>query len=432
MKPAPFWTDNTGIEARKAMSDNRPEVSLVLATHNRRDVVMHTLARIARCGLDRDAFEVIVVDNASTDGTPGAIAPLADGVVRLRANAGSCAKAVGVDRAKGRYIVFLDDDSFPRIGSIPRMIEHFEQHDGLGAAGFLVHLPDGRQESSALPGVFVGCGVGFRADALQSVGGLDRSFFMQAEEYDLTFRLVGAGWRVRMFDDLHVEHLKTACARRSRRTTYYDVRNNLRVAARYLPAPAYRLYRADWLRRYAWLAERDGHQRAHHRGARAGLGRAAIERRAYRGRRLTPAAFERFFRWEYVCRRMADLADSGVRRIALADLGKNVLAYQRAAQENSIDVLAIGDDRFAGPARRYRGIPLVTVESALKLDVEAVVVANTSSVHGASTLERITRRTSVPVHHWFGRTSREEASARLVPGRLPGVEQTESLYAFAH
>ena len=162
------------------------------------------------------------------------------------------------------------------------------------------------------------------------------------------------------------------------------------------------------------------------------LVRAAIERRTCRGRRLAPAAFERFFQWEYVCRRMADLADSGVRRIALADLGKNVLAYQRAARANSIDVLAIGDDRFAQPARRYRGIPLVTVESALRLDVEAIVVANTSPVHGASTLERITRRTSVPVHHWFGRTSGEEASLRRVPGRRPGVEQTESLYAFAN
>ncbi len=410
----------------------QPHVSFVLATHNRCAVLLDTLSRLEGCGLDRANYETVVVDNASTDGTAEAAAGMCDVLVDLRRNLGSCAKALGTHRARSPLIVFLDDDSHPRPGSVPRMIERFENDPALGAAGFVVHLPDGRLEGGALPDVFLGCGVGFRADALRSVGGLDRSFFMQAEEYDLTFRLVGAGWRVRMFDDLHVEHLKTACARRSRRTTYYDVRNNLRVAARYLPAPAYRLYRADWLQRYAWLAERDGHVRAHRRGALAGLGRAAIERRTFRGRRLATAAFEHFFRWECVCRRMADLADSGVRRIALADLGKNVLAYYRAARANSIDVLAIGDDRFAQPARRYRGIPLVTVESALRLDIEAIVVANTSPVHGASTLERITGRTSLPVHHWFGRTSGEEATARLVPKRRPGVEQTESLYEFAH
>jgi putative ABC transport system substrate-binding protein len=48
----------------------------------------------------------------------------------------------------------------------------------------------------ALPGVFVGCGVGLRAEAYAESGGLDRTFFMQAEEYDLSFRLAVAGWEV--------------------------------------------------------------------------------------------------------------------------------------------------------------------------------------------------------------------------------------------
>ena len=61
------------------------------------------------------------------------------------------------------------------------MIEHFEADPRLGAAGFTVHLPDGRLEGGALPGVFLGCGVGFRAEALRGAGGLDPSLFMQAE-----------------------------------------------------------------------------------------------------------------------------------------------------------------------------------------------------------------------------------------------------------
>ena len=215
-------------------NQRQPHVSFVLATHNRRDIAMDTVRRLAACELDRRDYEIIVVDNASTDGTPDALEPHVDRLIRLGRNAGSCAKTYGVEQATGRYIVFLDDDSFPRAGSIERMIERFHSDPKLGAAGFTVHLPGGRKEGGALPGVFVGCGVGFRADALRRCGGLDPTFFMQAEEYDLAFRLVAGGWRIEVFDDLHVEHRKTLQARRSERTAYYDTRNNLRVVARYL------------------------------------------------------------------------------------------------------------------------------------------------------------------------------------------------------
>lgn len=379
-----------------------PLVSFVLATHNRRSVLESTLAGLRACAAEFGDHEIIVVDNASTDGSAAVITDAGAIAVPLARNAGSCAKAYGVDRAKGRYVVFLDDDSFPHPGSIARMIEHFENDDRLGAAGFRVHLPNRREEGGALPGVFLGCGVGFRAEALRAAGGLDRTFFMQAEEYDLAFRLVGAGWRVRMFDDLHVDHLKTPQARRSERTTYYDIRNNLRVIARYLPRSHYAVYRADCLQRYAWLAHRDGNGTACRRGALAGRLLGAVERVAYRRRRLDASAVERFYRWSYVESRMAELAADGVRRVVFADLGKNVFPFARAAKETGIEVVAIGDDRFAQPGCRYRGVPIVPLKDALRLDVDAIVVANSSAVHGTATYGNLTGSVDTPVHHWFG------------------------------
>jgi GT2 family glycosyltransferase len=392
-----------------------------MATHNRREVVASTLTRLAECGLDREAFEIIVVDNASTDGTREAIGDRCDVLIRLRKNAGSCAKADGVARANGQYIVFLDDDSCPRPGSVARMMSHFEEDAGLGAAGFAVHLPDGRREGGALPDVFVGCGVGFRAQALLSAGGLDRSFFMQAEEYDLTFRLATAGWRVRMFDDLHVDHLKTRQTRKSGRTTFFDVRNNLRVAARYLPAPYHHRYRDDWLQRYAWLAQHDGHVGPYVRGALSGLTRGWHERLAYAHRRLRPDSFEQFFRWGCLRRRMGELAAAGVRSIVLADLGKNVLAYHQAAGATGVKVLAVGDDRFCGNNRRYRGTPVLPLADALDHAPDAIVIGNTSAVHGSTAYHRVVELGFQPVYHWFGSvgqsTDKQDVIARAT--RVP-------------
>ena len=377
-------------------------VSFVLATHNRCEVVADTLRRLASCELDRTDYEIIVVDNASNDDTVAAIDGSCDTLIRLDGNVGSCAKADGVRAAQGRYIVFLDDDSYPHPGSVQRMIAYFEADPHLGAAGFQVHLPDGGLEGGALPDVFLGCGVGFRSEALRAAGGLDRSFFMQAEEYDLAFRLVAAGWKVRMFDDLHVDHLKTVHARRSSRTSYYDIRNNLRVAARYLPESHFGVYQDDWRRRYAWLAARAGHTGSHRWGSLAGRCLGMWERRRYRSVRLDDASLERFFGWEMIRRRMAELVDRGAGRIVFADLGKNVYAFHRAALRCGVDVLAIGDDRFAEPGRRYRGIPILELEDALALGADAIVVANSSPVHAASTRKRLISRGCTTVHDWFG------------------------------
>ncbi len=394
--------DNTVVRFVAIMEASYPlQVSFVLATHNRCAVVMKTLAQLGGCGLARADYEVIVVDNASKDGTPDAVVAQSDILLRLRRNAGSCAKSYGVQRARGRFIVFLDDDSFPRPGSVPRMIERFEADPKLGAAGFVVHLPDGRLEGGALPDVFVGCGVGFRAEALRQAGGLDPSFFMQAEEYDLTFRLVGSGWRVKMFPDLHVDHLKTVWARKTARTTYYDVRNNMRIVSRYLPSPYYEIYREDWIQRYRWLARRDGHGPSFARGARAGRWRGVLERWTYRKLRLTPDALEHFFGWDCVHRRMTGLVASGACRIVLADLGKNVFTFHRAAKLAGLVIQAIGDDRFYAAGRRYRGTPIVPLEDALNLGGDAVVVGNSSAVHGTDTYHRLLAKTSQPVHHWF-------------------------------
>lgn len=380
------------------------DVTFLLSTYNRRDVLLRTLAALngvsRACGL---AAETIVVDNASTDGTADAVAAAFRAVqlIRLPKNRGACAKNFGLAHAAGRYVVFLDDDSYPDAASVRRMVNHFEADPALGAAVFDVTLPDGSRECSAYPSVFIGCGTGFRRAALAEVGGLPNDFFMQAEEYDLSLRLLDAGWDVRRFDDLHVAHLKTPGARVPTRTTRLDVRNNLMLATRYFPRQWVLPFALDWMRRYRWIAETKGwrHQLAFWRGLAEGIGRSL---RPGHRRPVSAATFERFAMvWEIRRRLERAVRGRGYRSIVLVDVGKNILPYILAANACGVRVVAVVDPQLARPGRRYRGVPVVGDFAAVRTPFDAAVVANVSPVHAARRRDECRRANAFPVLDLF-------------------------------
>jgi GT2 family glycosyltransferase len=357
-----------------------PTVSFVISTHNRRDVLLSTIEQLHACGLAREMFEIIVVDNASADRTPDVLAARHPEVhlIRLTTNRGPCAKNHGVEAARGQFVVFLDDDSFPQPGSIARMLEHFRRQRHLGAAVFRVELSDGSRECSAYPDVFIGCGTGFRREALLAVGGLPSDFFMQAEEYDLSLRLMAAGWEIRSFDDLLVSHLKTPAARRHWRTMRLDVRNNMTVALRYLPRDWGRAFASDWMRRYWHIAASKGQRLAFLMGYFEGCLRSL----KWNFRR--PVSLEVFERFARVHQIRAELATAKrvhrLQTILLVDYGKNILPYWLAARRCGLKIVAVADNKLAGRCS-YRGIPVVNDWVARRLDFDAVIISNASPVH---------------------------------------------------
>jgi GT2 family glycosyltransferase len=361
----------------------RPLVSFVVSTFNRRDVLLQTIEQIHRCGLKADEYEILIVDNASTDGTSDALRhhhPLIH-LLHQEYNAGPVSKNVAIRASKGRYVVFLDDDSFPLPGAVARMMKHFDANPRLGAAVFTITLPDGSRECSAYPDVFIGCGTGFRRAALEHVGGLPVDFFMQAEEYDLSLRLLAAGYDVRTFDDLHVTHLKSPTARASERVTMFDVRNNLVLITRYFPRQWVLPFAKDWLRRYRLIAKSKGHELAYFKGLVSGLLRTM---RPGNRRPVNDATFEKLVKLETTAARMARAAQAhGLRRVLFLDFGKNMLPYYLAARRCGLEIVAIADERLGGEDRKYRGIPLIKDAAARALAFDAAVVSNLSPVHAA-------------------------------------------------
>lgn len=378
----------------------RIRVSFVLPTFNRRDVLLHTLAQVQRCGLEGDAFEVLVVDNASSDGTAEAVQDrfLSVHLLRQPTNRGPCGKNAALEVARGEFVVFLDDDSYPQPGAVSRMIEHFEADPRLGAAVFTITLPDGSRECSAYPDVCIGCGTGFRRSAFQAVGGLPEDFFMAAEEYDLSLRLLDGGWRVRPFDDLHVTHLKSPASRFPARIARLDARNNTLLAMRYFP-DAWRVrYASEWLERYRLMAIANRRRTAFWAGAIDGIARGICGPR----RPISGAAFEQFAKIEQTCDRLAEaVRGHEVRRILLANLGKNILAYRLAARRCGMEIVAIADGRLGDRGKRFRGIPILSDADAARRPFDAVVVSNLSPVHARLAGERWSRLTSRPVLDLF-------------------------------
>ncbi len=414
---------------------SQPSLSVVIATRNRKETLLATLDHLHHWARDGGAAPpIFVVDNASDDGTAAALAARRDVIaIPLSENRGACAKALALPRVATPLTLFLDDDARPRPGTYVPLLELFRHDARLGAAGFRAILPNGFEECSALPHVFVGCGVALRTQALRDVGGLDLSLFMAAEEYDLSFRLIQAGWRVDLRTDLIVDHLKTADGRAPATLAYYDVRNNLRLLARYLPPEPARVYHEDWQERYRLLAEEQGAGADFARGVADAQSEEWTQRGKYQEWRLSPDTFERLFAWEYLTQRFRELRAAGVRRVALLDLGKNVYAFHQAAERAGVALDGIGDDRFARLAHEhqghnptYRGKPLRTVDETLRRPVDAFVVSNCAHAHAQRRFDALRGRTSQPVFHWFALRPAGRQDSSMLDSPIDALIHAES------
>ncbi len=202
----------------------RPRLSIVIPTYNGRRLLETCLASIDRHA-SGEPIEVIVADDASTDGTSEWLldAHPSVQVVRLARNGGFCASAnAGIAAARGEFIQLLNNDTEvqprwveaglepfldPAVGSVAPLVlvrSDPRRVDSAGDQYVLVGWPSkrGHGEPAAkwanqAPGqVFGASGSSaiYRAEALRAVGGFDASFGSYYEDVDLAFRLRWAGY----------------------------------------------------------------------------------------------------------------------------------------------------------------------------------------------------------------------------------------------
>lgn len=199
--------------------------------------------------LAEQRVQVVVVDNASTDGSAEMVATAYPQVELVRApNEGFGAGAnIGIRRAHTPYVLLLNSDTRLHEGALDALAAYLDAHPRVGMVGPRLVNPDGSPQPSVYPapsplaelmrwtslakiaaavprwhrrflvnwphdraveaGWVVGAALAIRKEAFEAVGGFDTSFFMYSEEVDLAYSLAAAGWQVHFAPGATVTHI---------------------------------------------------------------------------------------------------------------------------------------------------------------------------------------------------------------------------------
>jgi len=202
-------------------------LSVIVPVCDAADTLDRALSAILASELNREDYELIVVDDSSSDTSPIVAARYADTVIRLtgRQAGPAYARNRGAELARGAVVAFVDADVMVRPGTLGGMLQLIETHAGLDAIAashdrspaaenfaslywnLLVHY--GEQRDVAGGSFTSGC-VAVRRSALFSTGLYDEWRFATAclESVELGKRLERAGHGVLLCRDLQVTRLK--------------------------------------------------------------------------------------------------------------------------------------------------------------------------------------------------------------------------------
>jgi len=238
------------------------DTAVVIVSRNTRDLLRRCLESVLRDA----AHEVVVVDNASSDGSAEMVRaefPQATLIANQTNSGYGTAANQGFSRCHADYVLLLNADTEIAPGTLEPIARYLDAHPTVGLLGPRLTNPDGTpqrscyhwptpgfvllQESgleryvSAIPMVreaylrtwsqsgerdvawVLGAAIAIRKSAFDSVSGFDESFFMYYEEADICRRLQSAGWDVRFAPVASVTHVSGSSSKQQRTEMLVEV-----------------------------------------------------------------------------------------------------------------------------------------------------------------------------------------------------------------
>jgi len=225
------------------------DVTIIIVNWNTSETLRKCLSSVYQ-STKRIDYEVIVIDNASQDGSPDMIKAEFPQVhlVQNKKNAGfAAANNQGMAIAKGRYVLLLNSDTVILKNAIYKTVKFADAHPEAAVIGCRVLNPDrslqptcfmfpsvlnmilsctylyklfprnkffGRERMTWWDrrtirevDVVTGCFMLVRREAIESVGMMDEQFFMYGEETDWCYRFKQAGWKILFTPDAEIIHI---------------------------------------------------------------------------------------------------------------------------------------------------------------------------------------------------------------------------------
>jgi N-acetylglucosaminyl-diphospho-decaprenol L-rhamnosyltransferase len=229
------------------VSENPADLAVVVVDYNAGDYLLRCLDSL-KAGAGDAAMEIVLVDNASSDGSARRALEAHPGVELIENgdNRGfSAAVNQGIRRSRAPFILLMNPDAEVSAGTLSALLKVAEDRPRVAVVGPLIRNPDGTiyRSGRVFPSIPDAAGHAFlwpflpnnrfsraytlaewdrttervvdwvsmacmliRRAALDEVGPLDESFFLYAEELDLCTRLQRAGWQVLYTPELEVSH----------------------------------------------------------------------------------------------------------------------------------------------------------------------------------------------------------------------------------
>lgn len=255
-----------------------PRVSIVIVTWNGLELIQRCLPSVVDTAYEN--LEIVVADNASTDGTAAWIESTYPDRVRVVRHPENWAFCRGNNEAipatSGKYVVLLNNDvevppgwlnplveameADPELAAVqPKLLQYEDRSrfEYAGAAGGFVdrlgypfargrlfdHVERDRGQYDDPADIFwaTGAAMMLRRDAFEEVGGLDEQFVLHMEEIDLCWRLRRAGYRIRAVPESTAFHIGgSSLAQGDPRKAYFNFRNSLLTLYKNLPPSRWR------------------------------------------------------------------------------------------------------------------------------------------------------------------------------------------------